>query len=49
MRKFPHNKAQETPIVNIAMAGEFLIMIDANGKLKYYLIADNSTILEHTA
>lgn len=47
MRKFPHNKQQETPIVNIAMAGDFLIMIDAKGKMKYYLMEDNSTISEH--
>ena len=47
MRKFPHNKQQETPIIEIAMAADFLIMIDAKGVLKYYLIADNATILEH--
>jgi hypothetical protein len=47
MRKFPINKAQETPIVNVAIAGDFLLMIDANGKLKYYLIEDNSIICEH--
>ena len=47
MRKFPHNKQQEVPIVNVAMAGDFLLMIDAQGKLKYYLINDNATILEH--
>ena len=47
MRKFPHNKQQEVPIVNVAMAGDFLLMIDAQGKLKYYLINDNSIILEH--
>jgi hypothetical protein len=29
MRKFPINKQQEVNIVNIAMAGDFLIMIDA--------------------
>lgn len=29
------------------MAADFLLMIDAKGVLKYYLIADNSTILEH--
>jgi len=29
------------------MAADFLIMIDAKGVLKYYLIADNATILEH--
>jgi len=47
MRKFPHNKQQEVAIVNVAMAGDFLLMIDAQGKLKYYLINDNATILEH--
>lgn len=47
MRKFPHNKTQETPIINVEMAGDFLIMVDANGKLKYYLIDDNATICEH--
>jgi len=47
MRRFPHNKNQETPIVNVEMAGDFLLMIDANGKLKYYLIEDNTTICEH--
>jgi len=47
MRKFPHNKQQETPIVNIAMAGDFLIMIDGKGKMKYYLMEDNSVISEH--
>jgi len=47
MRKFPHNKTTETPIVNIAMAGDFLIMVDAQGKMKYYLMEDNSTICEH--
>ena len=47
MRKFPHNKVQETPIVNVEMAGDFLIMIDAIGKMKYYLIDDNATICEH--
>ena len=26
MRKFPHNKAQETPISNVAMAGDFLLL-----------------------
>ena len=31
------------------MAGEFLLMVDAKGVLKYYLIADNSTILEHSS
>ena len=49
MRMFPQNKNQEPPIVNIAMAGEFLILIDAQGKLKYYLINDNAVILEHLA
>lgn len=29
------------------MAGDFLLMIDANGKLKYYYIEDNATICEH--
>jgi WD repeat-containing protein 19 len=29
------------------MAGDFLIMIDALGKMKYYLIEDNATICEH--
>ena len=47
MRKFPVNKQQETPIVNVALAGDFLIMIDQTGKLKYYLIEDNAVICEH--
>ena len=47
MRKFPNNKQYETPIVNVAMAGEFLLMIVSKGTLKYYLINDNATILEH--
>jgi WD repeat-containing protein 19 len=47
MRKFPLNKQQEVNIVNCAMAGDFLIMIDANGKIKYYLIEDNSTVAEY--
>ena len=47
MRKFPLNKQQEVNIVNIAMAGDFLIMIDAQGKIKYYLIEDNTTIAEY--
>ena len=47
MRKFPMNKSNETPIVNVAMAGDFLLLVDAYGKLKYYLIEDNSTICEH--
>lgn len=47
MRKFPVNKQQETAITNVAMAGDFLIMIDAQGKLKYYLIEDNAVICEH--
>lgn len=29
------------------MAGDFLIMLDQQGKLKYYLIEDNSIICEH--
>jgi len=29
------------------MAADFLLMIDAKGVLKYYLISDNATILEH--
>lgn len=29
------------------MAGDFLIMIDAQGKIKYYLIEDNTTIAEY--
>ena len=29
------------------MAGDFLIMIDMKGKMKYYLMEDNSTISEH--
>lgn len=29
------------------MAGEFLIMIDAHGKVKYYLMEDNSVLSEH--
>lgn len=28
MRKFPVNKQAETPIVNVEMAGDFMIMID---------------------
>jgi hypothetical protein len=47
MRKFPHNKQQEPPVIDVQMAGDFLIMIDAMGKIKYYLIEDNSTICEH--
>lgn len=47
VRRFPVNKSQETPIVNVAMAGDFLILIDKNGILKYYLIEDNAIICEH--
>ena len=47
MRKFPMNKNQDIPIVDVEMAGDFLIMIDAQGKIKYYIIEDNSTIAEH--
>lgn len=47
MRRFPHNKNMEPPITDVEMAGDFLIMLDANGKLKYYLIEDNATICEH--
>lgn len=47
MRRFPHNKNLEPPVADVEMAGDFLIMIDANGKLKYYLIDDNATICEH--
>lgn len=47
MRRFPHNKNLEPPIADVEMAGDFLIMLDANGKLKYYLIEDNATICEH--
>ena len=28
------------------MAGDFLILVDASGKIKYYLIEDNATICE---
>lgn len=49
MRRFPHNKQQEVPIVNVEMAGDFLLLVDAQGKLKYYLIEDNTTICEHRA
>jgi hypothetical protein len=29
------------------MAGDFLVMIDSNGKMKYYLIEDNQIVCEH--
>lgn len=47
MRKFPVNKQQEAAIVNVAMAGDFMIMVDKTGVLKYYLIEDNAIVCEH--
>jgi WD repeat-containing protein 19 len=47
MRKFPQNKNNETPIADVEMAGDFLILIDSLGKIKYYLIEDNAVICEH--
>lgn len=47
MRKFPLQKQSEPAIVNVAMAGDFLIMVDETGMVKYYLIEDNSIVCEH--
>jgi WD repeat-containing protein 19 len=46
IRRFPHNKQQEVPVVNVEIAGDFMILVDAQGKLKYYLIEDNATVCE---
>lgn len=46
VRKFPMNKSTEPGIVNVAISGDFLLMVDSKGSLKYYLIEDNSVIAE---
>lgn len=44
--KFPTNQA-EKPLVYIALADSFLLMIDSTGKLLYYLIEDCAFVTEH--
>ena len=44
--KFPQNSS-EKPIIYIAMAESFLLMIDNSGKLIYYLIEDGAFVTEH--
>lgn len=44
--KFPEN-ASDPPILQIALADMFLLMVDASGKLTYYYIDDQAFILEH--
>ena len=44
--RFPMGAA-DPQIVHIALADSFLLLIDANGKLSYYLIDDYAFILEH--
>lgn len=44
--KFPQNPS-EKPLVHIAMAESFLLMIDNSGKLIYYLIEDGAFVTEH--
>lgn len=45
-RRFPQTE-QDKPITYIAMANCFLYMVDASGKLKIYLIDDNTFVSEH--
>lgn len=45
-RRFPQTE-QDKPIVHIAIVNCFLFMIDNTGKLKMYLIDDNTFIAEH--
>ena len=33
----------------MAIAGDFLLMIDQQGTLRYHLIEENSTIVEHSS
>ena len=39
--------AGDPPIIYIALADSFLLLIDQSGKLSYYLIEDQAFILEH--
>ena len=45
-KRFPQNN-NEKPISHIAITEDFLLMVDTQGKLKYYLMEDNSIISEH--
>ena len=44
--KFPANNTDK-PLVYIALADSFLLMIDNAGKLIYYLIEDAAFVTEH--
>jgi hypothetical protein len=37
----------QSPIVQFYIIDSFLIMLDANGKLMYYLIEDQALLVEH--
>jgi hypothetical protein len=43
--KLPPNP--QAPIVQFYIIDSFLIMLDANGKLMYYLIEDQALLVEH--
>lgn len=45
-RRFPQND-QDKPLTFIALANSFLYMVDNAGKLRIYLIDDNTFISEH--
>ena len=45
-RRFPQND-QDKPLTYIALANSFLYMVDNAGKLRIYLIDDNTFISEH--
>jgi len=45
--KFPQNQG-ESAISQIRIAGDFLIMLDAKGKLMYYTVEDQAQLIEYT-
>jgi|SanBayMetagenome_1026888.scaffolds.fasta_scaffold216747_1 hypothetical protein len=45
-RRFPQSD-QDKPLTYIALANSFLYMVDNTGKLRIYLIDDNTFISEH--
>ena len=45
-RRYPENSGKGKQIRQIGLTKEFLILLNAKGKIKYYNLADNALILE---
>jgi len=46
LRKFPQND-NEKGIVSIGLTNDFLIMLDAGGKIRYFHLEDRTFVVEY--